>query len=400
MRILLVTNLYPPQELGGYGRCMADFTWGLQQRGHHIQVLCSDATYLGRGGNGPSNEPVSRCLQLKGSFAGGVSLERNLEVCQRIDQHNQHTLQTWLTAESWDGVLLGNIDLLGAELLPTLVASGLPVLHHVGFVAPPYPPEQRPRSRNYRLVAASETVRQSLVEARLPLDQAAVVYPGARVELFGAAATGRALPPPMDGALGPLLGSPANPLKVCFAGLLMGSKGAHTLVEALISLHQRGIALQANLAGDTFQAGYRHQLETLLAQAGMDGMVRITGKLSRPQLARFFSLHHVCVFPSIYPEAFGIVGAEAMASGLVLVSSGVGGASELIEHGVSGLRFTPGDRSSLASQLEQLVQQPHLTQRLSQAGQRRARNLFSVERAAQQLEQLFETTDEQAVAMF
>ena len=31
MRLLLITNLYPPQELGGYGRCMADFAWGLQR---------------------------------------------------------------------------------------------------------------------------------------------------------------------------------------------------------------------------------------------------------------------------------------------------------------------------------------------------------------------------------
>ena len=47
MRLLLITNLYPPQELGGYGRCMADFAWGLQQRGHTIQVLSSHAPYLG-----------------------------------------------------------------------------------------------------------------------------------------------------------------------------------------------------------------------------------------------------------------------------------------------------------------------------------------------------------------
>ena len=38
MRLLLISNLYPPQELGGYGRCMADFAWGLQERGHIIRV--------------------------------------------------------------------------------------------------------------------------------------------------------------------------------------------------------------------------------------------------------------------------------------------------------------------------------------------------------------------------
>ena len=42
MNILVVTNLYP-QELGGYGRSMADFVWGLRERGHNIQVLSSDA---------------------------------------------------------------------------------------------------------------------------------------------------------------------------------------------------------------------------------------------------------------------------------------------------------------------------------------------------------------------
>ena len=60
MRFLLITNLYPPQELGGYGRCMADFAWGLQQRGHSIQVLSSDAPYLGPDCSGPSGEPVDR----------------------------------------------------------------------------------------------------------------------------------------------------------------------------------------------------------------------------------------------------------------------------------------------------------------------------------------------------
>ena len=70
MQLLLITNLYPPQELGGYGRSMADFAWGLMQRGHHVQVLCTDAPHLGANRNGPSGEPVSRCLTLKGSFEG------------------------------------------------------------------------------------------------------------------------------------------------------------------------------------------------------------------------------------------------------------------------------------------------------------------------------------------
>ena len=46
MKILVITNLYPPQELGGYGRSISDFVWGFIQSGHHVEVLTSDAPYL------------------------------------------------------------------------------------------------------------------------------------------------------------------------------------------------------------------------------------------------------------------------------------------------------------------------------------------------------------------
>ena len=70
MKILFVTNLYPPQELGGYGRSMADFAWGLIQKGHYVEVLTSNAPYLSGdfffdSGQGPSGEVVHRKLKLK-----------------------------------------------------------------------------------------------------------------------------------------------------------------------------------------------------------------------------------------------------------------------------------------------------------------------------------------------
>ena len=123
----------------------------------------------------------------------------------------------------------------------------------------------------------------------------------------------------------------------------MASKGAHTLIEALIQLQQQGVSVQASLAGDSFQNGYREQLEQLLKQHNLEGTVQFVGQLERQALARFYALHHVGVFPSIHPEAFGIVAAEMMASGLAVVSSGVGGAGELIDDGRTGLKFMAGD---------------------------------------------------------
>jgi glycogen(starch) synthase len=238
MRLLVVTNLYPPQELGGYGRSIADFVWGLSQRGHQLQVITSDAPYLeapgsGMSGWGPSGEAVARTLQLKGSYRNGVQALHDQGVCARIDHSNAAALRHWL-AQGFDGVLVGNLDLLGAELLQVLLQPGIAVVHHVGFVTPPFEPSLMPMQPHYRLVAASCAVRQTLAANGLPVAQAPVVYPGARTELFGATAIGRASALDLAGALvtaGQPLGSAANPLKLGFAGLLMGSKGAHTVLH-------------------------------------------------------------------------------------------------------------------------------------------------------------------------
>ena len=85
------------------------------------------------------------------------------------------------------------------------------------------------------------------MEAGLPASTARVVYPGVRNELFGVDHVG------MPSPLAPK-GTRKRPLKVCFAGLLMSSKGAHTLIEALVLLKQQGLTVQANLAGDNFKA--------------------------------------------------------------------------------------------------------------------------------------------------
>ena len=394
MNLLVVTNLYPPQELGGYGRSIADFVWGLQQRNHCIQVLSSDAPHLGTSSSlGPSGEAVDRRLQLKGSYQDGVRLLQDPNKRQAIDNANAALIRSWINCKHWDGILLGNLDLLGPELLPALLEAPCTLQHHVGFVHAPFPPSAWPRSDRYRLVAASGAVRSALKSAGLPTSTAKVVYPGVRTELFGEDQVGMPTPLAPDG-------SGQRPLKVCFAGLLMGSKGAHTLIEALILLKQQGLSVQASLAGDSFQSGYREELEQLLKQHHLDGAVQFVGQLGRQALARFYALHHVGVFTSIHPEAFGIVAAEMMASGLAVVSSGVGGAGELIDNGRTGLLFEAGNSRDLARCLMKLASEPTLLKDLGQAGQEEARQRFSVMASATALEAGFKLeADEKAKTM-
>ena len=208
-----------------------------------------------------------------------------------------------------------------------------PILHHIGFMDPPFPINCLPQSDNYKMIASSMAVANNLKRHGFPVPQSAVVYPGARTDLFGDREQ------LMSSSLrfayrlcskGINLASHSNPLKIGFAGLLMGSKGLHTLIEALTILRNKGLCIQAVFAGAEFEPGYKERLESYLVRENMNYSVQFVGQLSRSKLRRFWDLHHIGVFSSIYPEAFGIVAAEIMASGVALVSSGVGGAAELV----------------------------------------------------------------------
>ena len=165
-------------------------------------------------------------------------------------------------------------------------------------------------------------------------------------------------------------------------------QGPHTLLEAQLQLKKKGVNVHVMLAGGAFQADYAKQLRQFCIDHQLNGQVDFLPQLNRDQLARFFQLNHVCVFSSIHPEAFGIVAAEAMASGLALISTGVGGASEVFEDGVSGLSYPAGNSMALAERLERLAHDPALLLSLQQAGEQRVRSNFSVNSSVHQLEAL------------
>jgi glycosyltransferase involved in cell wall biosynthesis len=76
---------------------------------------------------------------------------------------------------------------------------------------------------------------------------------------------------------------------------------------------------------------------------------------------------------------------EALALGVPVVAPCVAGIPELVEHGVSGLTFPPGDWDRLAQVLGELLADPALQQRLAREGRRRVESEFFVERSLEPL---------------
>ncbi len=99
---------------------------------------------------------------------------------------------------------------------------------------------------------------------------------------------------------------------------------------------------------------YREKLEEVFAGRS----VTFTGYKSGVDLSRAYASADVFVFPSSTIETFGLVAAEAMASGIPVVTSNVGGMPEIIEPGVNGYMFEPNDTRTMVEQVRTLVENP------------------------------------------
>ena len=107
----------------------------------------------------------------------------------------------------------------------------------------------------------------------------------------------------------------------------------------------------------------------------------------RCDIAELLSCLDLFVLPSIY-ESMGRVLVEAMASGLPIVATRVGGVPEVLAHGVAGRLVPPADPRALAEGILELLSQPQLAHGLAQQAQLRAER-FSAERMIQQILDLY-----------
>jgi|GEM_PF-207911 glycosyltransferase involved in cell wall biosynthesis/O-antigen/teichoic acid export membrane protein len=175
-------------------------------------------------------------------------------------------------------------------------------------------------------------------------------------------------------------GSPAanGPLRIGLIGRINRMKGQRVLVEA--AEHLAGDpalpAFEIVFAGDApaGQPQWQRWLQDRVALSVLADRIRLLGFVHDvPALLQ--TLDVVCV-PSIQAESFGLVALEAMAAGVPVVASRVGGLPEVLGQGECGLLVPPGDARALAQALRRLLSDAGLRQRLGTAGQRRSRDAF------------------------
>lgn len=114
----------------------------------------------------------------------------------------------------------------------------------------------------------------------------------------------------------------------------------------------------------------RAQLQSLILQNGLKDRVRLLGAVSREEL---WSLHKGSLFfamPSRMAEGLGLVFMEAMASAKAVIGSAVGGVSEIVSHGRTGLLLERNDVALLVAMLRRFLDEPDNVRRMGEAGYR------------------------------
>jgi glycogen(starch) synthase len=367
MRMLFVSNLYPPHHLGGYELLCHEVATHLTARGHEVAILTSDF-----GVKGPTPEPgVYRQLKL----ASDIYYYRPQQVLRywADGRANRQAIRKALASQwpaeptpheaYWDGTA----NRLPGRLFKRLLRRPVRLALHR---------EWRPYALRFEhVIACSRFVRDGLVQAGVPVADARIIYLGIDPVPYQEAAAQREKAPPTQG------------LRVAYVGALVPHKGPHTAVEALGLLAGDGAspAVSLTILGSGHPE-YEERLHAMVRRWKLEDKVTFQRPIPRAQLPGFLARFDALVMPSVWEEPLARISQEAMASGLVLVATPTGGTPEILIDGENGLAFAPEDAHALAGHLRRLATDADLRRRLACEGRRTVLERFTLSRMIGELE--------------
>ncbi|MBI4719776.1 MAG: glycosyltransferase family 4 protein [Chitinivibrionia bacterium] len=179
------------------------------------------------------------------------------------------------------------------------------------------------------------------------------------------------------------MGVPEDAAIVTLAGELTERKGHRFIIEAAADVLRSFPGARFVFAGE---GSARSELEESLDKKGLGGFFHLLG--FRDDIPSILTASDVLVLPSSV-EGFGYVLAEAMAASIPVVATRSSSIPEVVEDGVTGLLHEYGKTDEIAAHLARLLGDEALARTMGDAGLRRAREHFHLDRMIDSLEALF-----------
>jgi glycosyltransferase involved in cell wall biosynthesis len=157
-----------------------------------------------------------------------------------------------------------------------------------------------------------------------------------------------------------------------FVGRLVSTKGIHLLLEAAHKLRKENPSFRVQVIGN---GPARLSLEEKCRKLGLEKIVHFWGYLPEGEAEDILNSGIAVVMPSIAGEAFGLVAAENMARGRLMIVPNYGALAEVT--GDTGLKFKAGDAEHLASCLESVLRSPDVAIALGEKARSRSLDVFN-----------------------
>jgi len=185
----------------------------------------------------------------------------------------------------------------------------------------------------------------------------------------------------------PVPQTPEKGLKIISISRLVPVKRIADALVALAKLRDQALEFKYVSIGEGPE---RAPLEQLTAQLGLTDRVTFRGVMSHEAVVKELCTADILLHPSEL-ESFGIAVAEAMAAHVAVIAARSPGPSEIVDHGVTGFLYEPGDVDALANHLHRLATDPALRKRFGELGHARVLEKFSWDAHMRQMFELWRT---------
>ncbi len=363
-----VVHIVEDMKVGGQENVIASIVRGLDPDRFQVEVWCTQA------GGQVADElrrdgfPV-RILHVKGlrNILHAARL-RNLLREERVDIVHTH---------AWGGGLIGRFSACAAKT-PVILGHVHGIYNYVKWY------HLRIDSVLVRwstaTICCSQAARRfMLTHQRVPPEKIIVIYNGVDLSPF------KPLPESERTALRHKARVRPDDILIGSVGHLETHKGHEFLIRAFRRILETKPQARLLIVGDGRK---RQKLEALAEELGVKHRVTFAGV--RRDVPLLLSLMDIFVLPSLN-EALGIALIEAMASGVPVVASEVGGIPEVVKHRETGLLVEPRSASALADAILELISAPAVARRMSEAALQSVQR-FSLETMLREITDLYLTS--------